>query len=419
MSSIEKSNVSNLEGKKYSPHTTSDTPPPLEKYSPHTPSYSPPLKSKSPVETFVVKQQDGRQYNIPVEYKYIYEHLVPEYRQQLLVYNENYRNEVLRKIKKEYEEKGKSDYVLSESEMVRIAIIIPFRDSEKSKPRTKQLNQLVEWMKAYLSGYDYKIFVIEQSDDGRKFNRGQLLNIGFKLAEAEGYTNFIFHDVDLIPIEGLKKYYITNPEDKPVHIAAVWDRYNSNPSYFGGIVAFNSEMFETINGYPNNFWGWGGEDDELLKRTKKFYDILKPKNGKISDLENLNLEQKLDFLRENDLKFMQKKEALAEHDATWRKNGLSNLVFVEVEEKPCGPNCEIHVVNLESDIDKPLIKDQGEALEISKEIPQQLFREEIKGDAEEFKKISPPEAFNKLVKLFYDSNLYRNVPKPNLDHSLD
>ena len=410
MSSIEKSNVSNLEGKKYSPHTTSDTPPPLEKYSPHTPSYSPPLKSKSPVETFVVKQQDGRQYNIPVEYKYIYEHLVPEYRQQLLVYNENYRNEVLRKIKKEYEEKGKSDYVLSESEMVRIAIIIPFRDSEKSKPRTKQLNQLVEWMKAYLSGYDYKIFVIEQSNDGRKFNRGQLLNIGFKLAEAEGYTNFIFHDVDLIPIEGLKKYYITNPEDKPVHIAAVWDRYNSNPSYFGGIVAFNSEMFETINGYPNNFWGWGGEDDELLKRTKKFYDILKPKNGKISDLENLNLEQKLDFLRENDLKFMQKKEALAEHDATWRKNGLSNLVFVEVEEKPCGPNCEIHVVNLESDIDKPLIKDQGEALEISKEIPQQLFREEIKGDAEEFKKISPPEAFNKLVKLFYDSNLYRNVP---------
>ena len=414
MSSIEKSNVSNLEGKKYSPRTPSDTPPPLEKDSPHTPSYSPPLKSKSSVETFVVKQQDGYQYNIPVEYKYIYEHLDPEYRQKLLVYNENYRNEVLRKIKKEYEEKGKSDYVLSESEMVRIAIIIPFRDSEKSKPRTKQLNQLVEWMKAYLSGYDYKIFVIEQSNDGRKFNRGQLLNIGFKLAEAEGYTNFIFHDVDLIPIEGLKKYYTTNPEDRPVHIAAVWDRYNSNPSYFGGIVAFNSEMFETINGFPNNFWGWGGEDDELLKRTKKFYDILKPKKGKITDLENLNLEQKLEYLKENELKFMQKKEALAEHDATWRKNGLSNLVFVEVEEKPCGPNCEIHVVNLESDINKPLIKQPGEVLQVPKDAPQELFRErdEIQGeiDAEEFKKIPPSEAFNKLVKMFYDLTLYRNNP---------
>ncbi len=24
-----------------------------------------------------------------------------------------------------------------------------------------------------------------------------------------------------------------------------------------------------MNGYPNNFWGWGGEDDELLKRLKE------------------------------------------------------------------------------------------------------------------------------------------------------
>ena len=21
-----------------------------------------------------------------------------------------------------------------------------------------------------------------------------------------------------------------------------------------------------MNGYPNNFWGWGGEDDEMFKR---------------------------------------------------------------------------------------------------------------------------------------------------------
>ncbi len=24
-----------------------------------------------------------------------------------------------------------------------------------------------------------------------------------------------------------------------------------------------------MNGYPNNFWGWGGEDDELRKRLKE------------------------------------------------------------------------------------------------------------------------------------------------------
>ena len=65
------------------------------------------------------------------------------------------------------------------------------------------------------------------------------------------------------------KYYIKTPTHEPVHSAAVWDRYNQNPKYFGGIVSFNSSMFNTINGYPNNFWGWGGEDDELYKRTKK------------------------------------------------------------------------------------------------------------------------------------------------------
>jgi hypothetical protein len=27
-------------------------------------------------------------------------------------------------------------------------------------------------------------------------------------------------------------------------------------------------VFYSINGYSNNFWGWGGEDDESLNRVK-------------------------------------------------------------------------------------------------------------------------------------------------------
>ena len=49
--------------------------------------------------------------------------------------------------------------------------------------------------------------------------------------------------------------------------------YHSNyhllPGYFGGITSFSASQFRQINGFPNNFWGWGGEDDELYKRTKK------------------------------------------------------------------------------------------------------------------------------------------------------
>ena len=51
-----------------------------------------------------------------------------------------------------------------------------------------------------------------------------------------------------------------------MHIAKLWNRYNNNDKYFGGIVAFSVQQFRLINGFPNNFWGWGGEDDEMMKR---------------------------------------------------------------------------------------------------------------------------------------------------------
>jgi hypothetical protein len=294
----------------------------------------------------------------------------------------------------------------------KIGIIVPFRDLEEGKPRTKQLNKLVDYMKSYLAGYNYKIYVIEQSDDKRKFNRGQLLNIGFVIASNDGIDNFIFHDVDLLPSPELKEYYINTPTDKPVHIAAVWDRYGSNPSYFGGIVSFNKQMFKKINGFPNNFWGWGGEDDELLKRTKKFYDIIKPTRGTIQDLENLNINQKLEYLKENELKFMKKREALDEHEKTWKTNGLNEITYISnITNKKCGENCEIYIVELKSDLNEESIMMEGISLQISKNAPQELFREEFQGEAEEFKKVTPSEAFNNLVKMFYDLNLYRISPK--------
>jgi hypothetical protein len=53
-----------------------------------------------------------------------------------------------------------------------------------------------------------------------------------------------------------------------------------------------------INGYPNNFWGWGGEDDEMQKRCERLGIKWEyPPKGTIIDLESMTLQEKLNFLR--------------------------------------------------------------------------------------------------------------------------
>lgn len=140
----------------------------------------------------------------------------------------------------------------------KIAIIVPFRDLHVEQTRANHLNMFVPAMLSFLqrSGSSYHIYVIEQSNDKRKFNRGKLLNIGFDLARKEGCGIFVFHDVDLLPSSELLPYYSKLPLTAPIHIAKVWNRYSqNNDKYFGGIVSFSQQMFQDINGFPNNFWG--------------------------------------------------------------------------------------------------------------------------------------------------------------------
>ena len=42
----------------------------------------------------------------------------------------------------------------------------------------------------------------------------------------------------------------------------------------------NSKDFEKINGFPNDFWGWGGEDDAFYNRLAKHkVRIYRPSKG--------------------------------------------------------------------------------------------------------------------------------------------
>ena len=146
--------------------------------------------------------------------------------------------------------------------------------------RLKQLHTFEKHMSAFLRSDDrskcYLIVVAEQSDDGRAFNRGQLLNVGFREAQKRvaplPLDSVIFHDVDLLPSEGLSRFYTEPPKQgQPVHIAgpSTWGKYaqgDYQEVFFGGVTAIHPPDFEAATGYLNDYWGWGIEDDQLRLR---------------------------------------------------------------------------------------------------------------------------------------------------------
>jgi hypothetical protein len=145
----------------------------------------------------------------------------------------------------------------------RLGIIVPYRD------RYRQLIHFKKSISEYLdkTGIDYEVIIVEQ-DNASAFNRGMLLNIGAKKAKELGCTYVVFHDIDMIPIDVDYSY-----SDNPTHLANTFlagDKALSIPfeQYFGGVTLFPLDKFEQINGYSNDYWGWGFEDDDLFHRVK-------------------------------------------------------------------------------------------------------------------------------------------------------
>ncbi|XP_032490735.1 beta-1,4-galactosyltransferase 1 isoform X1 [Phocoena sinus] len=144
----------------------------------------------------------------------------------------------------------------------KVAIIIPFRN------RQEHLKYWLYYLHPVLQRQqlDYGIYVINQAGESM-FNRAKLLNVGFKEALKDyGYNCFVFSDVDLIPMNDHNTYRCFS---QPRHISVAMDKFGfSLPyvQYFGGVSALSKQQFLTINGFPNNYWGWGGEDDDIFNR---------------------------------------------------------------------------------------------------------------------------------------------------------
>ncbi len=38
---------------------------------------------------------------------------------------------------------------------------------------------------------------------------------------------------------------------------------------FGGVSALSAAHVRKVNGFSNQFWGWGGEDDDMSQRIRR------------------------------------------------------------------------------------------------------------------------------------------------------
>ncbi|CAL1530418.1 unnamed protein product [Lymnaea stagnalis] len=155
----------------------------------------------------------------------------------------------------------------------RVAIIIPFRN--RYVHLYILLNNIIPMMQR--QKVDARFFVIEQAPP-TIFNRAALFNVGFiEALKLDSFDCFIFHDVDLIPLNDRNLYRC---DEHPMHFAVAMDKYEYKlpyKKYVGGVVGFTKEQYLRINGNSNLYFGWGGEDDDLFERIdNKEYEIARP-----------------------------------------------------------------------------------------------------------------------------------------------
>jgi len=185
----------------------------------------------------------------------------------------------------------------------KLGIIVPYRN------RYEHLLTFKHAIAEYFSKLTikYELIIVEQ-DDAKTFNRGKLLNIGFLQAKKLGCDYVIFHDIDMIPVEVDYSY-----SDKPIHLASSFQSDDGTEriifdEYFGGVTLFPVDLFEKINGYSNEYWGWGFEDDDLFYRCKQYrlpFDIKKVINLDHNTLAlnfngvntNIKIKEDIDFTK--------------------------------------------------------------------------------------------------------------------------
>lgn len=224
--------------------------------------------------------------------------------------------------------------------MHRYVIALPYRR------RSNSLRIVRERLPAFLRNQsciaDFLLLLIEQ-EDGKPFNFAKLGNVGYTIGKSHfGSTiadRFINHPVDGIPLSG----DYTIPDDSSVMMCEAGDpsKLGYHNSYYAKAHAFHAAVFEKINGYSNEYWGWGYDDDDLFARLRSQqvliwgtyieYEFFMAHHLKPS-AKNLDIQDGVSRYDENYQIFSQTQQ----NPDIW-KSGLSNLSYKILEQENLSP----------------------------------------------------------------------------------
>jgi beta-1,4-galactosyltransferase 1 len=206
-------------------------------------------------------------------------------------------------------------------------ILIPYRNREAHLDYF--IKNTVPLFKEHLP--NSKVVIIEQTE-GKLFNRGMLLNVGFK--EYENKTKYFFtHDVDMNPSLEIIKSIYTKEDIEMFRVKLIHNLC------LGGIIKFKHDVIFDINGFPNNIWGWGIEDRALYYRCCM-------KNVRITN--NPYQSFKIMPHKSNAVQYAGEKKQISD---MWCKNYINKLDDIQKEEMIMGSglnNLEYKIVTKKS-----------------------------------------------------------------------
>lgn len=252
-----------------------------------------------------------------------------------------------------------------------VAVIIPFRDRESHLGHFREhwRNMVVEQRRSKIQNViRWEIYIVEQFDGGG-FNRGWTFNVG--LADALGMESAspdttpsqieldcaVIQDVDTLP-ETVVDYADC---EFPTQLGSEMDRFGYSVPYLqytGGVVGMSPLHWKAINGFGNEYIGWGGEDDELYHRLrlngllkgdcsplcsqddsnrhKEGLSIRRPPKGfgrfggGFMDTKNHTKRDRSTVAYQQNLKMLAE---ISNGSPRWKTDGLSNLRFRVIERK--------------------------------------------------------------------------------------